>query len=82
MSPGSLPTDLADYVAHEVAQGRYVDSEQLVIEALRVHRELRRQHEELRTLVQQAIAEGDRGELAPLDVEAIIARGRERLAGG
>jgi Arc/MetJ-type ribon-helix-helix transcriptional regulator len=82
MSQGSLPTDVADYVAHEVAHGRYLDSNQLVIEALRVHRELRRNHEQLQAQIRQSISEAERGEVALLDIEATIERGRRRLAGG
>ncbi len=82
MTSVSLPSDLAAYLAEEVASGRYTDTNDLMVEAIRLHRELRDQYEELRGRVQEAVAQADRGELRPVDFEAIKAEGRRRLGGG
>lgn len=46
-----------------------------------VLRELKARHDRLRQDVQAAIAQSDRGESEPLNIEAIKAEGRERLEG-
>ena len=38
-----------------------------------VYRELRTRHDRLRSDIEQAIAQADRGEVAPLDIDAIKA---------
>ena len=42
--------------------------------------EYRRQLEDMRASIREAIAQSERGESKPLDVEDVIRRGRERLA--
>jgi Arc/MetJ-type ribon-helix-helix transcriptional regulator len=50
-------------------------------EAQRIKREIgERRQEELRSLIAVGIEEADRGEVAPLDIEAIISEGKRRLA--
>ena len=41
---------------------------------------MKQRHDELRAQVQQSLEEAARGEVEEFDVEAIITRGRERLA--
>jgi antitoxin ParD1/3/4 len=82
MTSVSLPSDLTAYLNQEVASGRYASPNDVVVEAVRLHREIRDQYEQLRSQVQEAVAQADRGELRPLDVEWIKAEGRRRLSGG
>ena len=82
MTHVSLPSDLTAYLNQEVASGRYASPNDVVVEAVRLHREIRDQYEQLRSQVQEAVAQADRGELRPLDVEWIKAEGRRRLSGG
>ena len=42
--------------------------------------EYRRQLEEFRATLREAVAQSERGESGPLDLEEVIRRGRERLA--
>ncbi|MFO0898926.1 MAG: type II toxin-antitoxin system ParD family antitoxin [Pirellulales bacterium] len=82
MTSVSLPSELTAYLNQEVASGRYASPSDVVVEAVRMHREIRDQYEQLRAQVQEAVAQADRGELRPLDVEWIKAEGRRRLSGG
>lgn len=59
----------------------YAFTEQGVAMLSSVLRELKTRHETLRQDVQAAIAQSERGESEPLDIEAIKVEGRERLAG-
>jgi putative addiction module CopG family antidote len=77
----SVSDDLTQYLAQEVASGRYATEADLVAEALRLHRELRERHERLQAQILHSIEEADRGELELLDIQALIERGKQRLAG-
>ena len=56
--------------------GRTTSVDQLVAEFAEYRREL----EELRASLREAVAQSARGESKPLDIEDIIRRGRERMA--
>lgn len=81
MSQSSLP-NIDQYVQQKIASGQFGSREEFVREAFRVYRELETQHAELRAEVQRRIAQVERGEVGPLDVEAIKAEGRRRLGEG
>lgn len=78
----SLTPELEQLVLQKVQSGRYLSASEVVREALRLLlepdqlRELRR--EELRKFIAVGIEQADRGELAPLDVDATLARVRSR----
>ena len=78
----SLTPELEQLVLQKVQSGRYLSASEVVREALRLLlepdqlRELRR--EELRKFIAIGIEQADRGELAPLDVDATLARVRSR----
>ncbi len=80
----SLTPELEQLVQQKVKSGRYLSASEVVREALRLLqeqdqlRELRLQ--ELRKFVAVGIEQADRGELAPLDVDATLARVRSRKA--
>jgi len=77
----SLTPQLEDLVKTKVASGLYGSASEVLREALRLLEERDRIHairfEELRAAIKKGL---DSGEPTPLDVEAIKARGRKRLA--
>jgi antitoxin ParD1/3/4 len=78
----SLTPELEKLVQEKVKSGRYLSASEVVREALRLLqeqdqlRELRL--EELRKFVAVGVEQADRGQLAPLDVDATLARVRSR----
>ena len=66
-----FPPDIEQFVQQELASQEYQSRDDVVLDALRVLRELKTRHQELRDDVQAAIAQADRGEVAPLDIAAI-----------
>ena len=77
----TIPADLQPFVEAEISTGRFENKGQLVTKSLELYREIRQRHDQLRTdQVQQSLDEAARGEVEDFDVEAIIKRGRERLA--
>jgi Arc/MetJ-type ribon-helix-helix transcriptional regulator len=77
---GTLSPDLRAFVRRELADGRFENEEQLVAKALELYRELRQSHEQFRAEVRQSLEQARQGDVAELDIEAIIARGTRRLA--
>lgn len=77
----SLPPDLESWVKTKVESGLYNSASEVMREALRLLEE-RDQLNSLRLeALRRDIQEGiDNGETSPLDMEAIKARGRTRLA--
>ena len=77
----SLTSQLEELVKKKVDSGRYGSASEVIREALRLLEEHDRVHamrlEELRKEIKRGF---DSGEPTPLDVEAIKARGRKRLA--
>ena len=81
MSQSALP-NIDRYVQQKIASGQFASREEFSREAIRVYRELETQHAELQAEVQRRIAQVERGEVGPLDIEAVKAEGRRRLAEG
>ena len=81
MSQSALP-NIDQYVQQKIVSGQFASREEFVREAIRVYRELETQHAELHAEVQRRIAQVERGEVGPLDIEAVKAEGRRRLAEG
>ena len=77
----SIPSNLQDFIQQAVAAGDAGSEEELVTRALELYRQMCGRHAALKVDVQRSMAESDRGEVAELDVDAIIARGTERLVG-
>ena len=65
------PPELQQFLDEELASGQYESESELVIQALRVYRELKTRHESLRKDVETAIVAADRGQVAPLDIDAV-----------
>jgi len=80
----SLSPDLEQFVQKRVESGNYQSVNEVVSDALRRLQERERPREALIEQLQREIAIGleqaDRGEVAPLDIEAIKAKGRKILA--
>ncbi len=66
-----LPADLEQYVVEKVAAGAFASRDALVLEAVRLYRELELRHDLLKADIQAAIEESDEGMSAPLDMDAI-----------
>ena len=69
----SFPPEVDEFVKQELARGAFGSEEELVINAVSALREIKLRHEQLRSDVQEAIDQADRGDIAPLDIDAIKA---------
>ena len=76
----TYPPELEHFIQQELAAGNFQSETELVNRALEVYRELKLRHDTLRADVERSLAEADRGEATPLDIEEVIARGTGRLA--
>lgn len=80
----SLTSQLAEFVKQQVDSGMYQTASEVMRDGLRLlqqREQLRRiQIEELRKQVAIGIEQADRGDVAPLDFDAIRAEGRRMLA--
>jgi len=80
----ALPSELEELVNAKIQSGQYHSAGEVIREGLRLLEEkdaLRQiKLEQLRKDIAVGLEQADRGELAPLDVEDIIARGKKRLA--
>ena len=76
----SFPPDIEQFVRQELASQEYQSRDDLVLDAMRVLRELKTRHQKLRDDVQHAIAQAEQGEVRPLDTEATKAEASKRLA--
>lgn len=80
----SLTPELEEMVNQKVESGLYNSASEVIREGLRLLKEqddLRRiRQEELRREVLKGYEQSQRGESRPLDVKAIKAKGRKRLA--
>ena len=74
-----FPADLEQFVRQELASHEYGSRDDLVVDAVRVLRELKTRHQKLRDDVRHSIAQAERGEARPLDTEATKAEARRRL---
>ena len=80
----TLPEDLEEYVKAKVQSGEYPSAVEVIRAGLHLleDQETLRQIrlERLRKEIAVGIEQADRGEVAPLDVENIIAQGKRLLA--
>ncbi|MBI1900406.1 MAG: hypothetical protein HYS13_04730 [Planctomycetia bacterium] len=68
-----LPPDVQDFVHEALSRGDYATEEELVSDAVRMLRSMKRRHERLRQDIQEAIDSLDRGEGVKLDLKALEA---------
>ena len=80
----SLTPELAGFVKEQVDSGMYQSASEVVREGIRLLLQQRQDRqarlEELRRQIAVGLEQLDRGDAAPLDVEAIKAEGRRRFA--
>lgn len=81
----SLAREFEELINEKIASGKYISANEVIGEALRLldERDERRRTdtEGLRREIMVGYEQAKRGEVAPLDVGAIKAEGRTRLAG-
>jgi antitoxin ParD1/3/4 len=79
-----LPEHRQQFVRDLVQSGRYASEDEVIADALQLLEERDEQARlaELRHEIAIGIDQADRGELAPFDPHAILARIRSRQAGG
>lgn len=75
----SLSSDLEHYLDAKVASGEFGSREEFFLEAARIYRQLESRHADLKSLIRERIEEADRGELEPLDIDAIKAELAQEL---
>jgi Arc/MetJ-type ribon-helix-helix transcriptional regulator len=66
-------------VQQKLSTGQFASRDELAIEAVRLYREIEQKREQLKSDVQAAIDEADRGLCEPLDIAAIHAELRAEL---
>ncbi len=71
-----LSPELEQYIEEKLASGDFATREELLAKALQVYRELEEDDDDsdLRELVAERLAQAERGEVMPLDMEAVKAR--------
>ena len=74
-----LTPELTDYVREQLATNSYASQEELLVDALRVHRELSTRHSQLRNDIREAIASLDAGEGRPHSMGDVKNRLAERF---
>ena len=78
--PDLFPPDIEQFVQQELASQEYQSRDDLIVDAVRVLRELKTRHQKLRDDVRHSIAQAERGEVRPLDTDATKAAARDRLS--
>ena len=67
----ALPPDLGQFVEHQISTGRYHSEEELVVDAVRVLRQLDAQQQEFHEAVRQGMSQLARGEYTEYDDESL-----------
>jgi len=75
----SYPPELQQFVARELASGKYPSEEDVVCAGLRLLQEREARLQALREDIRPALEQLDRGEGKPLDAESIKVLGRKRF---
>ena len=69
----TLTPEMEEIINEQIATGQFASREEVVRTALL---RMRRQYDELKAGIAEAIAQADRGELAPFDPAAILAEAK------
>ena len=77
----TIPRELEPFIRRELSTGEYRSKDELVVDAVRTLRELKRRHRQLKDDIRHAIEQLDRGQGKPLDMKGIKADARARMAG-
>lgn len=76
----TIPRELEQFIRRSLTTGEYRSEDELVVDAVSTLRELKRRHQQLKDDIRHAIDQLDRGQGKPLDMKAIKAKARARLA--
>ncbi len=74
-----LTPELTQYVQDQLAAKSYASQEELLMDALRIHRELSVRHLQLRSDIREAITSLDAGEGQPHSMDDVKTRLAERF---
>ena len=72
-------SDLDQYLEAKISSGEFGSREEFFLETARIYRELETRHADAKSLIQERIDEADRGNLEPLDIDAIKAELAQEL---
>ena len=75
----TIPAEFEAFVERAIASGRYRSEGEVFANALRLLSERERRWLAMREDIQAGLDDIERGDVAPLDVEDIKQRGRQRL---
>jgi Arc/MetJ-type ribon-helix-helix transcriptional regulator len=78
--PRTFPADLNQFIQDELETGDYANEDALLTAALEVFREVRQRHAELRSRVQESVAQARAGEATPLNMDETKQKLLNRLA--
>ncbi len=76
----TIPAEFESFVERAVASGRYRSEDEVFANALRLLSERERRWLALRDDIQVGLDDIESGDVAPLDVEDVKQRGKQRLA--
>jgi len=71
MTSQSLPPELGQFIAEQLAAGRYQSEEELVVDAVRVLRDLEAQQQQFREDVEGGLEELERGKFHQYDEQGL-----------
>ena len=74
-----LSQELTQYVQDQLDSAQYDSEEDLLVDAIRIHRELSQRHKQLREDIQAGIASLDAGEGKPHSMDDVKARVADRF---
>lgn len=75
----SYPPDVEEYIAQQIAEGRFRSESELAAAAIEVVRQLESCDRDFRAQLKRSIEQADRGEVAALDTEATLREARRRF---
>ena len=76
----AIPRELEPFIRRALSAGEYRSKDELVLDAVRTLRELKRRHRLLKDDIRHAIEQLDRGKGMTLDMNAIKVKARARFA--
>jgi antitoxin ParD1/3/4 len=65
----NLPPEIEQYVHQAVANGRYPNEQEVVVDAIRLLQDSDLRYQQLRTEIREALASVDRGEGIEIDID-------------
>jgi putative addiction module CopG family antidote len=75
----TYPTDVEEFVANQLTTGRFSSRDEVLVQALRVFRELTDQHQELKRSIAASLKQEENGETTLFDPAEFIKEQRTRL---